>query len=104
MKTFLASGAIVFAVTALAAPASAKDEKLIIFNNTDQPIGNVTAKPGKVVNFRMVQPGSKKTFVLQMPDGVCDTTLTTVLPDGQSFRQAVEVCGGLEYTFGLAID
>lgn len=80
------------------------DEVLIIINKTDQPIGNITARPGKVLDFKRIQPGNKRQFTLRMPDGVCDTTLTTVLPDGQSFRNKVEVCGGLEFTWGLALD
>jgi hypothetical protein len=30
--------------------------------------------------------------------------LTTVLPDGQSFKDEVEVCGGLIFTWGLALN
>ena len=93
------------ALTVAATPASAEnDEVLVIINNTDQPIANITARPGKVIDFKRISPGSKKQFTLRMPDGQCETTLSTVLPDGQSFRNKVEVCGGLTFTWGLALN
>jgi hypothetical protein len=102
MKTVLVALAASLALSSAA--FADHDEVLVIINKADQPIGNVTAKPGKVIGFRSVPPGNQREFVLRMPDGVCDTVLTTVLPDGQSFKDKVEVCGGLHFTWGVAID
>ena len=105
MKAILGAALAALVLASTAAPALADhDEWVVIVNKTDQDIGNISARPGKFLDFKRIPPGNKRKFTLRMPDGVCETTLTTVLPDGQSFRDEVEVCGGLTFTWGLAIE
>jgi hypothetical protein len=85
-----------------ALPSFAGDEVLIIVNKYHLDVASVSAKPGKVLDFKRVPPGTIRQFTLQMPDGVCETTLSSIFPDGQFRRDKFDVCGGVKITVGNA--
>jgi hypothetical protein len=100
MKTFAALSAACLMLGATIAPALADhEENLIIINSSSYQITSVSIKPGKVIGSKSVSPQSKKSFKIQVPDGVCDVQMITTWEDGYTDKNKIEVCGGMTFTW-----
>jgi hypothetical protein len=98
MRASFIAALIAGAISMPALPAFAYD--IIIKNHTSFSFMALSAKPGKITDFKTVRPGQDKTFHLDMPKGECKSTLWIVTDDHQQVSRKFEVCGGVIWTFG----
>jgi hypothetical protein len=75
------------------------EESLTIINHSKFEIRGVSIKPVKVIAFKAIPPGNKRTFKIQVPDGVCDVVMSTTFDDDASDKNDIEVCGGMTFTW-----
>ena len=93
MRRSIAGGAIAAAVLALPAGAASGYE-LTIDNLTSTDIVGVSAKPGKLVDFRRIRSGTTRSFEVTMPEGECEVHLILRFDDGGTSEGGANVCKG----------
>lgn len=101
MKTVFVS--IVFAASMTFGALSALGFELLVVNNTDQDVANISVRPGHIeARSTRVPQGTRKSFeITGVSDSQCKAVrLSMNFPDGQSFTDTVNICGGLRFNLG----